>query len=133
MDREDVDLAALPLDVQAYVDRLHGLFGPERLALTTPGYTHYMVHLLQEGKVSYILSGEVCRLKMPNAGAVMDRMFNRMGCWVNLVMEVLRTFWNWETFWKCSFFGFKGSPVHDILANSFWVFAFPSLYLNYSK
>ena len=93
MDREDVDLAALPLDVQAYVDRLHGLFGPERLALPTPGYTQYMVHLLQEGKVSYILSGEVCRLKMPNAGAVMDRVFNRMGCWVNLVMEVLRTFW----------------------------------------
>ena len=117
VDAESVDVASSPLDIQALVDRLHGLFGPDRLALTTPGYTKYMTDLLQQGNVSYIVKGQVHRLRLPNAAATMDRLFHRMGCWMKLVMEVLRTEWpDYTLFASLGIFGLAKTTAKTTMA-----------------
>ena len=117
VDSEEMDVASLPLEISALVDRLHGLFGPERLALTTPGYTKYMIDLLEQGDVSYIVKGQVHRLRLPNAAATMDRLFHRMGCWMNLVMEVLRTEWpDYALFASMGIFGLAKTTAKTTIA-----------------
>ena len=85
VDEENVDVSGIPIAVQAYVDRLHSLLGPNRSALTCHGYTQHVCRLLDDGKVVYFIKGTAMRrLRLHDAPAVFGRVFNRMGCWLTL-------------------------------------------------
>ena len=122
VDVEEVDVSAIPLLVQSFVDRLHALFGPDRRALKCPGYTSHVVDLLKSGAVCYFLKHDLRRLRMPDDNAVMDRLFRRMACWLNVVMEVLRTEWpDYTLFAAMGVFGLSSSHSRSTAAAEFAV------------
>ena len=61
VDTEDVDVSTIPLSVQAFVDRLHSLLGPNRTALTCPGHTQHVCQLLDDGKIVFFIKGTALR------------------------------------------------------------------------
>ena len=120
VDCEEVDVAEVPQQIQGFVDRLHALFGSERRALSVPGYTKHVIDLLTDGKVAFFVDNEFRRLRVINAQAALDRIFDRMRCWMNLVLETLRTEWpHFSLFAALGVFGLKKTSAKSALAASF--------------
>jgi hypothetical protein len=122
VDKENVDVSLIPLEVQGFVDHLQALFGPDRCALKTPGFAKHVADLLSPTSgISYMLGGKVHHIKLPTEiRPMMDRVFRRMGCWMNLVLEVLRTEWpDYTLLASMGIFGLAETSTCSTAAESF--------------
>lgn len=122
VDDESVDVTEIPGAIQSFVDRLHALFGPDRCALTHVSYTKHAVDLITSGMVSFILKGQVYRLKLNNARPTLDRVFDRMGRWMALILETLKTEWPDYGLFACmGVFGLAKTEARSAAAAAFKV------------